>query len=390
MCGAPYQARLTSYPYSTASGGVAPLPVLLSAHEAVNACDAFELVSAVTRRCVSLDERRTASELAHIAGFTSLLSTLPPLLDYHIHAQSAYYQQQLAEYGRGLSPPHAAYLRAQRRRRALRWAADERLQSPEQCVARIERLLECFSRALHSSPCEYLFSRQPSSADVMLAAYTAFLALAPHDDGAAATATAAATASRTATSARSVPASSLPFVPLSSLLSSHPLLLAHSRLMFDRFFPAFAFHSLPPRAHPPTSAPPPPAAYASDAAVSQYVTRSSVDAGRAKESDERVGGVSGAELLSELRARLSERPVPRKAYTAPPLLPVRGGDQWVEQAKAALTAEEHERSAQRSRRMWLLGGAALVLAFVLWQRGKAGAAAATAAPGETAALSGDT
>ena len=357
---------------------MAPLPVLLSAHDVVNACDAFELVSAVTRRCVSLDERRNASELAHIASFTSLLSQLPPLLDYYTHTHSAHYQQQLAEYARGLSPPHAAYLRSQRRRRALRWAADERLQSAEQAVARIERLLECFSRALHSSPCEWLFSRQPSSADVMLASYVAFLALAPHDNGAAAIASAAAAASRTASSARSVPASSsLPFVPLSSLLLSHPLLLAHSRLMFDRFFPAFAFHSPPSGANPRVSVLSLTAAYASDAAVSQYVTRSSLEAGRAEESDERAGGVSGA-----------EPPLPRNAYTAPPPLPMRGGDQWVEQAKAALTAEERERSAQRSRRMWLLGGAALVLAFVLWQRGKAGAATATAA--DTATLSSNT
>ena len=361
MCNAPYSLRLTAYPYSTGSGSSVPLPLLLSAHEAVLGCEPFELESAVSRRCMDLDERRSSADQAHIASYTAMLSQLPALLDCYAHMHAEHYHALLAEYGRGLFPPHASYLRAQRKRRVLRWAADERLQSAEQCRSRIERVMQCFSRALHSSPCEYLFSRQPSTADVMLAAYVAFIALAPHDDSPA------ASSSRRSSSTQPLPSSpKLAFVSLSSLLASHPLLLLHCRLLFDRFFPAFSFQ-------PPSSSPAPSnaaaAVYASATAVADYVRRAGAaavdDAGTA---EERIDGA--AALLSDLRGRLSERPLPRGQYIAPLALPMRGGDQWVEQAKASLSAEERERMVQRSRRMWLLGGAALVLAFVLWQRSK--------------------
>ena len=381
VCGAPYEVRLTSYPYSTASGGALPLPLLLCAHETVVACDAFELVSAVSRRCLDLDERRNAADLAQLAAYTSLLSSLPPLIDCYVHLHADRYQALLAEYGRGLSPPHSLYLRSQRKRRLLRWAADARLQSAERCLSRIERVLDCFSRALHSSACEYLFSSQPSSADVQLAAYVAFIALAPHEAGSA------ATAPKTAqSSAQPQFTASSPFTPLSALLDSHPLLAKHSRLLFDRFFPAYSFQPAPPTALPASSC----AAFASAAAVAEYVKRSELTAD-ASVAEERMGGAAG--LLFELRGRLSEPPLSRTRYVAPAALSVRGGDQWVEQSRAALSPEERERAVQRSRRMWLLGGAALVLAFVLWQRSKVSPAAANgggSAVADTAALSVNT
>ena len=361
VCSAPYTRRLTCYPYSTASGSSATLPILVFAHEVVVGCDPFELVSAISRRCVDLDERRNAADLAHIAGYTALLATLPPLIDSYTHMHADHYHTLLAEHGRGLTAPHAAYLQSQRRRRVLRWMADERLQSTEQCRERVERVLRCFSRALQASPCEYLFSRQPSSADVMLAAYIAFLALAPHEDATVVP----ASATRPPPSAQPVSASSSPFIPLSSLLTSHPLLLLHSRLLFDHFFSAFSFH-------------PPQLADVSPATVSEYVKR-----GERAAAEEATWehAIDAAGLLSEMRGRLSEPPLPRGRYTAPFALPTRGGDQWVEQSKATPSAEERERMVQRSRRMWLLGGAALVLAFVLWQRSKVSLAAAGAAGG---------
>ena len=353
----------------------------MSAYEVVAACDAFDLVSAVSRRFLDLDEPRTASDRAHLTGHIHLLTCLPPLIDCYIHLHSERYQSLLLEYGRGLSPPHAVYLRSQRRRRVLRWSVDERVQSSEECLLRIERVLQCFSRALHSSPCAYLFSRQPSSADVMLAAYIAFLALAPHDDGPATTRTEAV---RTSSSSQQVPSSStLPFVPLSSLLASHPLLSTHSRLLFDRFFPAFSFQPPPQSVLPPAGSLSAAAApYSSASAVSEFERRSADSVAAAGEAEERVGGAAG--LLADLRSRLSEQSLPRGQFRAPMQLPVRGGDQWVEQSKAALPVEDRERMLQRSRRMWLLGGAALVLTFVLWQRNKVSHAAVTA---DAAALS---
>ena len=207
--------------------------------------------------------------------------------------------------------------------------------------------MQSFDSLLQQSRLPFLFSSQPSSADVQLAAYTAFMHRAPVD----------------AAAAQPLPSASSPPISLPSLLADCPALLLHSSSLFACFFPAFAF----------AVARPPSAQQLPYEHVCERWRRRRLEgpdsALLADGEEDEVRTASGA--VAERLSRLLEPPAPLSCHCQPPL-PDRAGDGWQAAGEAALADEERLSIARQRTRLWMLGGALAVATFVLWQRQRAG------------------
>ena len=358
VCDLPYTSVTSAYPYTPCTGRVQPLPVVRHLHVAV--ASAPSCLSFLARHHCDLDERRSPDSRALLLSLTSLLSSLDDLLEAYLHLPLSPYQSALSSHASSLSLPHAAYLRYARRRAAESLLSDRGWKDPSLVTAALRRVLDAFNALLAASPSPFLLSPLPSSADVLLASYTAYFHRLPPD--------------LRPPSSHPIPRphSSGPGwqePTLSALVAERPLLWAHSARMFAEYWPAFAAHAPDPAAFPSLS-------LSSPSSLASYHHRwqrlsnyrrqlqTRTEAGASLRLKEGVNGLDAGEV-TELPPSI------KSGVQALAPLPLKRGDAWEAEVYAALTEEQKRARALRDSRLWILGGCIALFAFVLKQRSDA-------------------
>ena len=352
VCGLPYTTTLSPYPYSTCTGRSQPLPVLRDRHLASSPaplCLAF-----LAQQHCDLDQRRTPQERALITALTSLLLSLDDLLELALHSPSSPYLTALSSHASSLTLPHALYLRRQRRAHADTLSKDRGFTSSPPITATIRRTLDAFDTLLAASPHPFLLSPRPSSIDVLLASYVAYMHRLPTD----LRSPRIHSPSTSPSTSLSSPPPPPPEPSLADLVHERPLLWAHSAFMLSTFFPAYA--SLPPSSSPLS---PSLTAYHQrwqhlSLSLSSPPPQTGLPNGHRPLVPVVEGEGSAVEAPPDVKAA-SERVA---------ALAVRKGDVWQAELQAQLTEEERRARAVRHNRMWIIAGAVAVFAFALRQR----------------------
>ena len=352
----PYTTVLNPYPYSTASGRLTPLPLLRSRH----------LLTPTAPLCLSylaahhcdLDEHRSSASRALVLSFTALLTTLDDLLEALLHLPHSPYQDALSAHASDLSYPVASFLRYRRRRHADA-VITERTLTPSLITSSIRHVLDAFTAVLAQSSSPFLLSPRPSSIDVLLASYVAYMRALPVDLRDPLTPT-------REKSHRSVGPWEEP--SLVDLIHERPLLWGHSVWMFNEHFPAFASHLPNVPASPPLSLSSPSTSPLTDyhARWERYL-HSQVASSHAAPN----GLVSSSPTGSaQSEGVIEPSPSIKSAFSAVAPLPVRRGDAWEAEAYAQLSEEEKRARARRSHWLWVIGGGIAVFVFVANRRSK--------------------